>query len=248
VDLPFLSFYIMAMLTSIKLLDENNPRAAALHAMVCALLITVRAQGAFVAICTFVFLTADFVVLRRTRLKRLLLNGAVFGLLLTILVYLMWPLLWPDPLGTIMQAGEHNKFVTAQPPPWYYNFVWIGVTTPLLILGLFVAGFGGWAFSAARELSGSAKSFYRRHRLMLLLMLLLVVPLILPAVLGTRLFGGWRRSSWKAGYSTAGDITTSSIPSSSYFLFLAHKPCFESSAGAPSLDGRPWRHWSCLSG
>jgi len=84
----------------------------------------------------------------RPWLKFLALWGAVAGLT----YFVLWPALWPDPVGTVLQAlvrsGEkaasgHEQFflgrATDDPGPLFYPVVVLYRTTPLLLLGLALA-------------------------------------------------------------------------------------------------------------
>jgi hypothetical protein len=69
------------------------------------------------------------------------------------LVVVMWPYLWSRPLGHFVQAFKNmahfrwggevrymGALIQATALPWHYTFTWIGITTPLFYLVLFVVG------------------------------------------------------------------------------------------------------------
>jgi len=85
--------------------------------------------------------------------RHLCLILAVYMIVASVFVRLMWPYLWHHPLDHLLEAfnnmahfrwGGAIRYMGALIPagavPWHYTFTWISITTPLLYLALFVVG------------------------------------------------------------------------------------------------------------
>jgi len=85
--------------------------------------------------------------------RHLCLILAVYMIVASVFVRLMWPYLWHHPLDHLLEAfnnmahfrwGGAVRYMGALIPagavPWHYTFTWISITTPLLYLALFVVG------------------------------------------------------------------------------------------------------------
>lgn len=159
-DLAFLSVFIIAVYTLIRYLDHKNLIRASIHAFTCAFLIDIRILGLLIPVLTFFFFTADLIQ-SKSRNKESVLSLAVFSILFFGLTILFWPILWEGPIEHFLRAFQQmsqypwegmalymGSFLRGAELPWHYLFVWIGMTTPVLFLLLFVLG----CFSAAGRL------------------------------------------------------------------------------------------------
>jgi hypothetical protein len=128
---------------------------------------------------------------------------AAYGGLLAVLTVALFPFLWADPAGHLREVlGKMSQFPFHRtvlylgqdlPPgtlPWHYVPVWIGVTTPLAILGLFGAGLAGIARSC---LARPAALFGERERRDDLLWALWCFgPVASVVATSAVLYDGWR--------------------------------------------------------
>ena len=80
--------------------------------------------------------------------------GSHFIFLTFLLIILFWPFLWADPIKNLLLAFSQlssaaypvtsfylEKFTLSTTIPWHYHIVWISVTTPLVVISLFLVGF-----------------------------------------------------------------------------------------------------------
>lgn len=188
VDIAFLAFYIISTYTLIRFLNNKTYRDAFLHALACAILIDIRIAGLILPLCTCLFFGIEIFILGNK--KNLIKKIAVYIILLAILIFLFWPYLWSDPIENFLKAFTASKFNISRRwlPPWYYNFVWIFVTTPIIYSSFFLIGI----FSSFKSVIKSPTKYYTHNKISLIALLLLFLPILLPIIFRTRLFDGWR--------------------------------------------------------
>ncbi|MEC7986241.1 MAG: hypothetical protein VX278_13835, partial [Myxococcota bacterium] len=184
-DIPFLSFYILALYSGISLTEKPTIRRLFVHALVTALLINIRIMGVLVLVYTGLFL------LRMRRNGWRLVLG--YGLATLLILQLTWPLLWIRGPWGIVEAIQHmshfpwkgevlyrGAFVAAENLPWHYPLVWIAITVPVAYSVLF--GLGLWS----REWWGKERWIDQW------VLLSGALPLVLIIGLGSVIYDGWR--------------------------------------------------------
>jgi hypothetical protein len=85
--------------------------------------------------------------------QKALVSLSIYVVLVIILTVLFWPYLWSDPWVKFIQAFANmsqfrwsytvlylGEMIEATALPWHYIPVWLGVTTPLLYIFLFLIG------------------------------------------------------------------------------------------------------------
>jgi len=201
-DIVFLSMFTLGMFGTQRFVERPTPRTAAIAGVLVGLASGVRVVGLFL-----LALGSSMLLLRllRSEVRVVASVRAGFIFLATSLasLVLVWPYLWSDPAGNLYTAvrdmsrfrwiGENyflGAFVPATELPWYYAFVWIGVTTPIFVLSLVLLGCSivlsqmfrhqwFWHDDASR-----ADFFYLNAAL---------IPLFGTALAGSVLYDGWRQ-------------------------------------------------------
>lgn len=202
-DVVFMAACAMAIATMSLLLRRRTLPLAMLHGVVCALAIDIRVMGIVLPAVTL-GAWCVMVLQGNERWPRALALAGAYLLILMACVYAMFPFLWPHPLENFASVfhnmsrfrwdGEvlfKGHFIPAEQLPWTYIPVWIGVTTPLPVLGLFAVG-------AAMTLAALGR---RRWRLWvghgemmdLVCLALLAGPISAVIVLHSVLYDGWRQ-------------------------------------------------------
>lgn len=205
-DAVFMALCTVATYTAVRFVGRPTWGWAALHALACAIAIDVRLMAVLWPVATGGLLlwrqwAGDYGP-RATR--RLAGPAALYLLLLPALVVALWPYLWSDPLGNFltalhnmsrfrwgMQVLYRGELIIPAPPPWHYLFKWIGITTPLLQLGLIVLGIGVVARQLARSrwLYQPGTDQWQE----LLFLVLGVGPVVVVVALRSVLYDGWRQ-------------------------------------------------------
>ncbi len=151
-DGAFLAVFAIALATTVAFVLRPNLGTALLHAAATAVAIDVRVVAIMLPLGTIVLLALRM-VRREVALRQTLSAVALYLVLGAVLVVAFWPFLWSDPIGHFAHAfANMSKFrwnlnnlymgelIHSTRLPWHYIPVWIGITTPLLYLALFVVG------------------------------------------------------------------------------------------------------------
>jgi hypothetical protein len=204
-DIPFLSVFILAVYTLIRYLDQKTFRNAAVHALICALLVALRLPGMLILGLTLGFLLLDILFQPQSHLKKYwLLTGLMYIGLVSGLVILFWPVLWHDPSGELVKAFQQmsnfpwlggallyrGQLLDAKNLPWHYIPVWILITTPLMYLFWLAVGVARQSFYFV---FGAGKIISPEKRNFLLIAAWLLTPIAVVIVLHSTLYDGWRQ-------------------------------------------------------
>ena len=202
-DLVFLSFFIIATYTLVQFVTKPTIATGFWHAIACALAIDARLMAIILPAATVV--SCGALTLRqalRWPTTALCLTFYLFALVVFVLMF--WPWLWADPWAHF-QTALHNmarfrhvvdgyfmgRIISAGNLPWYYVPVWLGVTTPIAYLVLFMVGASATIFALMR----SGKMVWRNHNEFqdLLFLGLFIAPILAIIILHSVLYNGWRQ-------------------------------------------------------
>lgn len=202
-DAVFMALFAIATNTGVRLLLKPTGRRMLWHALACAVTIDVRIMGVLIPVATggMLFWRGVRGEVAWPRVSSLL---AAYGLLTTVLVVAGWPYLWPAPLDNFLTAFHNMKvfrwgglvlymgnLIPATEIPWHYAPVWLGITTPVLYVGL---GLLGIALVVRTLLRQRWRLWANDDQLQDLLFLGLGLgPLLAVIVLHSVLYDGWRQ-------------------------------------------------------
>ena len=198
-----MAVFAMAMNTTISFVLRPRIKTALIHALATALAVDVRIMGVLLVAVSIILLIIR-VIRRDLGLGRVCLVLAVYLILASALVMLMWPHLWSRPLGHFVQAFKNmarfrwpaevrymGAFIPGTALPWHYTFTWIAITTPLLYLALFVVG----AYATGRQILASGVKLWRDDEELqdLLFLGLFFAPILAVISFHSVLYDGWRQ-------------------------------------------------------
>jgi len=201
-DIVFMSLGAIATFTLIRFIRAPGVKTAIWHELASAVAIDIRIMGIL-----FVAAALCVMVVRMLK-KEVPVSTTVFSLvfyaaLTASLVVLFWPWLWTNPWQHFLEALANmsafrhapnmnflGKTVNASALPWYFIPVWIGVTTPILYLGLFLVGMAGIIYHLVRA---RARLYSNLDDLQDAIALgLILLPIAAVIVLNSTLYNGWR--------------------------------------------------------
>ncbi len=188
-DLVFLSFFILAFYFITKLSVKKSIRYVLLLGIFIGLATDVRIIGMLLYPIASIFLIG-FSKNKFTIPWRLLFFIAITS---TISIYVFWPILWSNPIFHFVEAikfmGQFSQlddkvlyfgnFLHPREVPWHYLFVWIGITTPITYIILFVVGLVRFAFFPKKDITA--------------IILWVFVPVIITLITIPALYDGWRQ-------------------------------------------------------
>jgi hypothetical protein len=198
-DMPFTSFFALAVNLSLRFLEKPLLVNAFLAGLVCGYATDIRLLGIIIfPIVIFLFLVKNYRGLQNREVKiSYLLTYLTSGVLS---IYLFFPYLWESPIERFIEVfsslakypwGGMNLYfsnlIPANDLPWHYIPVWILITTPLLYIFLFGIG----AFSIVAK--------FIRYKLVdfnviqdTLFLMLVFLPILTVIILNSVLYDTWR--------------------------------------------------------
>lgn len=201
-DLVFLSVFAIAMNTSISFLLKPSLKTALFNGIACAIAIDARIMAVIIPVLTISIMGIK-VLKAEVSFRKGFLYLVIFFTTCIACTILFWPFLWDAPIDNFLQAFKnmarfrHNPYlifmgesIRASNLPWYYIPIWIGITTPIIYLPLFILG-----------AIATLKSLFRNYRQIwstqgelqdLIFLTLLLGPVLAATVLQSILYNGWR--------------------------------------------------------
>ncbi len=206
-DIVLLSFYLIASYTLVQFLFFKNARWAIWHGMATGIAINGRFPALILVALTIFMLLLEFLQdSDRKVAKKISLLSMLYLGMTALITFMFFPYLWESTASRATESfqmmanfpwGSQNlwfgTFVDGENIPWYYIPVWMGITTPLLYLLLYLIG----VFFAFRQLwknIGARKLWRtRKEQLTIVNLGLMLGPLCAVVVLQSTLYNGWRQ-------------------------------------------------------
>lgn len=195
-DLVFMSFIIINIYSAIRFLKNPGIGTAIFHALITAIVIDTRVMGVIVPGFTIALILYS-ILFRSMRAKKVALPVVIYFIFLIGFTIMFWPVLWKEPLHHFIASIEEmshyhwgSYLIYLGKPydttfiPWHYIPVWMGVTTPLLYLLLFITGL---AYIIYKFVKRKLMSDFE-----IINILLFFVPLLAVIVLKSVVYDGWR--------------------------------------------------------
>jgi 4-amino-4-deoxy-L-arabinose transferase-like glycosyltransferase len=196
-DLLFLPWFIFAVFSFYRFINNPNILNALFFSIVSALLINTRIVGAIVPGFAGIYLIVKW-IRHDISFKRMISISALIILSIGCLWTLFLPTSWDNPLETFkltlsifskysLKITElyFGKLVPSQNVPWHYVPVWISITTPIFYQLLFVIG----NFCLFRNLK---KSDFENQFFDISMVSFFFLPIITAIVLNSTIYNGWR--------------------------------------------------------
>ena len=208
-DIIFMYAFVIATYFSIIFLEKPNKVNIFFFSLTSAFLINIRILG---IILPLIILVIFFIKYLRGNFKNFYFNFIFCFILLLIFTILMWPALWSEPFKNITNAflvfksynieifnfylSDHTN---AKNLHWYYVPLWIAVTTPPIILFLFIVGILLILKRLLKRLvniedSKPNNDLWRGKTEMIDIIFIMIIflPLCLVIFFNSTLYSGWR--------------------------------------------------------
>lgn len=202
-DGAFLAVFAIALATTVAFVLRPAPATALFNALATGLAVDVRLVALVLPLGATALLAVRLLK-REVPLARTVAAHALYLLLAALVAIALWPFLWTDPIGNFAYAFESmSKFrwtlnniymgelVHSSKLPWHYIPVWIGITTPLLYLALFIVGVAAILWAILRRGFGLWRD--ERELQDILFLGVLVSPAAAAIVMQSILYDGWRQ-------------------------------------------------------
>ena len=210
-DIVFMSLNIINLFFGIKYLKNSNFKNGILFAIFSGISVGLRVLGIYLPI--LICLIKIIQILRsKKKIKIQFLKLIVVFVLVILSIYIFWPYLWSNPFKNFyniffkignLQVGIYNfflgEYIPVEFPPWNYSFIWIGISTPISYLILFLIGFFYYFRRIIfRILNIDDKSVYKdlwrgeKEMIDFLFFLNLIIPILAIVIMHSSIYTGWR--------------------------------------------------------
>tara|TARA_B100000029_G_scaffold432527_1_gene444779 strand:- start:4760 stop:6412 length:1653 start_codon:yes stop_codon:yes gene_type:complete len=209
-DIILMYFFVISTFFGIIFLEKPTLKNAIFFSLTSALCIGIRVAGIIVPFLILFLIWIKY--LRKDYEFKITKSVILFTTLSLFLVILFWPSLWENPLENFIDSiisfktYDHplfnfylGNYTHSTAVHWYYIPLWIGVTTPILILFFFLLGSCISLFRIYRRLIridgiNRLNDLWRgpTELLDLIFIILIFVPVFFIVVFGSTLYSGWR--------------------------------------------------------
>ena len=150
-DIFFLSLTIINVYTAINLINKPSLKSSILFSITAALAFDARIMALlFIAITYFIILIKSFE--KKDYFKKNLKFFSISIILFPLFIIVFWPYLWFGVVDNLIFYFQNipqppiknyyfGDYLFPQNTPWHYNFVWILITSPIVMIILFLIGF-----------------------------------------------------------------------------------------------------------
>ncbi len=200
-DIPFLTTFIISLYTLWRFLESPaKTKKLILHAFVSAFIIDIRSIGFLVPILSITMFMLVYIPSRK--FNKMFKSLVKYILIMAVFVYALWPAMWTHPLLVMESLFRMAHFpwrytnliaghlVLATQNPWYYIPLWIGITTPIVIIAFYLLGvfFIVWDFTKIKYLIKNSRWLFISFLSLFPLGLWLVFLIVKPTF-----YDGWRQ-------------------------------------------------------
>jgi len=201
-DIGALAGYTMSMYSAILFFKKPTMKRGIFHGFLSGFLIAIRITGVIMPVVTMIILLLRYLQDSNRYKADTLLKGITAYFAVTCLfIIAFWPILWHSPVEHFTQAWiEMSKFnwrshvtylgefVNTWELPWHYLPVWIGLTTPNIVLVLLVLS----VITVTVNLFRIKKIDFDKFSFTLFAMILFIAPILAVVFLHSIIYDGWR--------------------------------------------------------
>ena len=206
-DIPFAAMFMIALYLTHRAFRKDTLGAFLLCGVGVGVLVNLRLLGLILFAAVLALRALDLLFAGGAgERKRILFAGGAFALPVALMYYAALPGIWTDPIGGAMDAFQvaadqpnpaSNLFrgewlFSPDGAPLEYIPLWMGITTPPVVLLLAVIGAAGLCWRAGRR----PQDLWRATPLRFdLLLVLLIVGTIIAVFVGrSNIYNGWRHA------------------------------------------------------
>ncbi len=197
-DIGFLAFCIITTVCSFNFIDRPNAKNAIIAGVITGMATDIRIVGIMFFAMTVGLVIGRTYYKKTPRDHRYLL---LYGICTFASIYTFWPILWLDPFTNFFWALKQSsnirwsgytlflgEYIRGYDVPWFYNPLWIAITTPLPALLLVILALA----EGARSFAAKFRDYFFANYKALWLFAWILLPTIPPMLMGTTLFDCWR--------------------------------------------------------
>ena len=207
-DMIVMVFFVFSFYFYLRFVQEGKYRFIIFLALFSAITFNIRPIGLLIPFLAWVILGPQLFMhsLPRTNRKKTLISLLILTASFLFFTWLTNPYLWSDPFGrayaTISKFLQYDvshtaghvlflgRFIPTNQLPWYYLPLWIGITTPVVHLFLFLAGILILVIKLPVRNSPGFTSFNTSMDLFIFGWML--IPVVIAVSFHSTMYDGWR--------------------------------------------------------
>jgi|TARA_B100001964_G_scaffold221579_1_gene265724 hypothetical protein len=208
-DILFLSLFIISLYYGIRFLRLPTLKNSILFSFTTAISIDIRIMGVIIAPTILFFAYLKFL---KNKNFKIFIGSTTYVFLFPLLTILFWPYLWEEPFIRFLeifknlssyQATSYNfylgEYIKDTNVPWHYILIWIGITTPLFYLALFIFGLINSTLRIKQRIiniknENNWNDFWKSESELedLIYYILFFSPILIVILINSTLYNGWR--------------------------------------------------------
>ena len=208
-DIFFMSLFIFYSYSAYIFLEKKNYSNVIIFSILTALLINTKILGIIpIALFSLIYIYNFLNTSKKLVNEKKIIISFIFTTIISI--YILWPYLWANPIVNLYLAFKNilvlhenlivvnyyfGNYIQSDMMPWHYRTVWFIITTPIIILLLFIIGMISQSFKIFDALKKSLNKNYNFNNNLffdLYFFFTFVITFFLVIELNASKFGGWR--------------------------------------------------------
>ena len=208
-DIFFMSLFIFYSYSAYILLDKKNYSNVIIFSILTALLINTKILSIIpIALFSLIYIYNFLNTSKKLVNEKKIIISFIFTTIISI--YILWPYLWANPIVNLYLAFKNilvvhenlivvnyyfGNYIQSDMMPWHYRTVWFIITTPIIILLLFIIGMISQSFKIFDALKKSLNKNYNFNNNLffdLYFFFTFIITFFLVIELNASKFGGWR--------------------------------------------------------
>ena len=208
-DIFFMSLFIFYSYSAYIFLEKKNYSNVIIFSILTALLINTKILGIIpIALFSLIYIYNFLNTSKKLVNEKKIIISFIFTTIISI--YILWPYLWANPIVNLYLAFKNilvlhenlivvnyyfGSYIHSDMMPWHYRTVWFLITTPIIIILLFIIGMISQSFKIFDALKKSLNKNYNFNNNLffdLYFFFTFVITFFLVIELNASKFGGWR--------------------------------------------------------
>ncbi len=208
-DVFFMCLFIFYLNSMYNFINSKNTKNIIFFSLFTALILNAKILG-YIPVLIFVVLYSYNFLNTKEKLfseKKIIF---LFFSLTFFFIYILWPYLWDNPFGNLIFALKNvvkiqqdiilinyyfGEYLPSDLVPWHFRLVWFLITTPVIILFLFILGlvlFFKEIYKKIGSTLDNKKDFSQKHFMSIFLFMVFLFSYFILIEFNKSKYGGWR--------------------------------------------------------
>tara|TARA_B100001059_G_scaffold236530_1_gene287560 strand:+ start:505 stop:2106 length:1602 start_codon:yes stop_codon:yes gene_type:complete len=208
-DIFFMSLFIFYNFAAYLFLEKKNISRLVFFSIFTAILINTKVL-AFIPVFVFllIYIYNFFNTVKKFQYEKKII--IIFVTTTLVSIYILWPFLWSNPIFNLYEAFNNilkvhenlivvnlyfGNYMQSDMMPWHYRLVWFVITTPVVVLILFLIGMsvtGKKVFISLKNTLNKNFNLENNCLIDLYFFVTFFLTFFLVGELNNSKFGGWR--------------------------------------------------------